>query len=357
MRSERRSTTKIFTILQVIPTQVFQMRLMSGAILIIAIIGFLGFAQVDGENYEDYFGGSSLGEDYLNYAGQLYGASGSSESYSFSSSSSFTYSRYLQYFFTEEDIFSRDRVPVSFVIAGNEPSILDLGWQTVPYSEYASSEMYAGSNELWIEGEMAWSRYAACPIGTWLQLVTTTPGGGAADFYEISPSGIVGITPYSLGTYDRMSFQAAEMGRYALFFVANGQPSNVVIIDVGEELTPDMIAGSAAASTGTPGPAPAIPAPAPRPVTTTGDVVVTLESEGMRGYDVYVDDQYVGTEGQGGDPLDGRYRVNVVGGMWHTIKVWDGEWFYGKPRFYQRNTPVVLKFEPASTVYLYGGMW
>lgn len=43
--------------------------------------------------------------------------------------------------------------------------------------------------------------------------------------------------------------------------------------------------------------------------------------------------------------------------MWHTIKVWDGEWFYGKPRFYQRNTPVVLKFEPATTVYVYGGMW
>lgn len=331
------------------------MKLWSGAILIIAIFVSLGFAQADGGNYEDYFGGSSLGEDYLNYAGQLYGASGSSESYSFSSSSSFTYSRYLQYFFTEEDLFSRDRVPVSFTITGNEPSILDLGWQTVPYSEYASWEMYAASNELWIEGETAWTRYAACPVGIWLQLVTTTPSGGAADFYEISPSGSVRITPYSLGTYDRMSFYAGEMGRYALFFVANGQPSNVVIIDVGEDMTPDMIAGSAAAAT--PLPVATIPAAAPGPVLTTGDVVVTLESDRMRGYDVYVDDQYVGTDGQSGDAPDGKYRVNVVGGMWHTIKVWDGEWFYGKPRFYQRNTPVVLKFEPAATVYLYGGIW
>jgi hypothetical protein len=66
----------------------------------------------------------------------------------------------------------------------------------------------------------------------------------------------------------------------------------------------------------------------------------------MRGYDVYVDDCYFGTEGQGGDTLDGIFKLNVIGGQSHEIKVWDGEWFYGKPRFYERNTPVVLKVEP-----------
>jgi hypothetical protein len=79
---------------------------------------------------------------------------------------------------------------------------------------------------------------------------------------------------------------------------------------------------------------------------TSGDVSVTLVSQNMRGYDVYVDDCYFGTEGQGGDTLDGIFKLNVIGGQSHEIKVWDGEWFYGKPRFYERNTPVVLKVEP-----------
>ncbi|OPX82035.1 MAG: hypothetical protein A4E50_00610 [Methanosaeta sp. PtaB.Bin087] len=331
------------------------MKLWSGAILSIAIMLLcLGLAQAYGENDDDFFG--NLGEDYLNYAGQLYGASGSSEGYS----SSFSYSQYFQYFFSEDEVFSTDHRPVGFTITGNEPSFLYFGWQTVPYSTYASSEMYGGSNELWIEGSEAWTRYAACPVGTWLQLITTTPSGGSAEFYEVSPSGNVGIVPYTLGTYDRMSFYAGEQGRYALFFVSNGLASNVVIVDVGAELTPDMIGGSSATTSApTPAAFPSAPAPAPgpAPVTTSGDVRVTLESQRMRGYDVYVDEQYVGTDGKGGDALDGIYKVNVVGGMWHTIKVWDGEWFYGKPRFYQRNTPVVLKFEPATTVYVYGGMW
>jgi len=46
-----------------------------------------------------------------------------------------------------------------------------------------------------------------------------------------------------------------------------------------------------------------------------------------------------------------------VGNQWHTVKVWDGEWFYGKPKYYERRQTYVLKFEPATTVYAYGGMW
>ena len=333
------------------------MKLRSGAIALLAIFLCLGFTQaVDGSG-EDL----DLEDDYLNYGNELFrGGSGSAETYSFTTSSSFTYYRYLQYFFTDEEFSPTDHGPVGFTITGNEPTILYFGWQTVPYSEYVSSAMYAGSNALWIEGETAWTRYAACPVGTWLQLIITTPAGGSAEFYEVSPASGTTITPYNLGTYDRMSFFAAEQGRYALFFVANNQPSNVVIIDVGEEWTPEMITGpdgtgqGAAPTTTIPD---TTPAPTPTPTPTYGDVSVTLESQNMRGYDVYLDENYVGTDGQGGDALDGVYRINVVGGQWHTVKVWDGEWFYGKPRFFDRNTPVVLQFEPAATAYIYGGMW
>lgn len=325
------------------------MKTRSGAATLLAIFVCLSFAQAARASDDDY-NFESWGEDYLNYGlGSFYGSTDSSIAYSFRTSSGFTYSQYMQYFFTEGDVIPEDRGPVSFSITGNEPSVISFGWQTMPYSEYTSSGTYSGSNALWIEGETSWARYTACPVGTWLQLIMTTPAGGSAEFYEISPSGSARISDYSLGTYDRMSFYAAEQGRYALFFVANQQPSNVVIIDVGAEWTPDMISGTEVSP-------PETTPSMPTPTSTYGDVSVTLESQMMRGYDVYLDDNYIGTDGQGGDALDGVYKLNVVGNQWHTIKVWDGEWFYGKPRFYERRTPVVLQVEPATTMYV-SGAW
>jgi len=317
-----------------------------------AIFICLSFAQaVEGPDEEDYIE-EIWGEDYLNYGlGSFYGGSGSSTTYSFTTSSGVTYSQYVQYYFTEEEVTPPEEGPVGFTITGNEPNVLSFGWQTVPYSEYISSGMYAGSNALWIEGETTWTRYAACPAGTWLQLIAATPAGGTARLYEISPAGSAQVNEYGLGTYNRLSFYAAEQGRYALFFVANNLPSNVVIIDVGAGWTPDAIAGVEV-----PPPESHPQTPKPTPTPTSGDVSVTLESQNMRGYDVYVDESYVGTEGQGGDALDGMYKLKVVGDQWHTIKVWDGEWFYGKPKFYERRGTYVLRFEPATTVYLYGGM-
>lgn len=344
------------------------MKLRSGAILLIAIILCLGFSQAVGSPDEDDNIDESWERDYLNYGlGISRGGTGSSAAYSFSAGSGFTYTQYLQYFFTEDDVIPPERGPATFAIRGNEPSALNFGWQTVPYSEYTASGIFAGSNELWIEGATTWTRYAACPVGTWLQLVTTTPTGGAADFYEVGPSGGARITRYALGGYNRMSFFAGEVGRYVLFFVANNQPSNVVVVDVGPGWTPSGVPGSSIPGLAVPGPfmpGSLIPpsgtvssGPRPSPMPTSGDVAVTLQSENMRGYDVYLNDNYVGTDGQGGDALDGIFKLNVVGGQEHTIRVWDGEWFYGKPRFYQRNTPVILKFEPATTVYVGGGIW
>ncbi|MCP1392382.1 MAG: hypothetical protein WCY97_00965 [Methanothrix sp.] len=325
----------------------------SGAAKLLAIFFCLSFAQAVGSPDEDDYIDESW-ENYLNYGlGSFYDGSSSSTTYSLKTSSGFSYSQYLQYYFTEGEVPPREEGPVSFTITGNEPSVLSFGWQTVPYSEYTSSKIYAGSNSLWIEGETAWASYAACPAGTWLQLITAIPTGGLASFYEISPSGSTKISTYSLGTYNRMSFYAAEQGRYALFFVSNNQPSNVVIIDVGAEWTPDMIPTPTVPPRKT---TPSTPTPAPTPTVTHGDVSVTLESKNMRGYDVYVDDKYVGTEGQGGDALDGIYKLKVVGDQWHTVKVWDGEWFYGKPKYYERRGTYVLKFEPATTLYVYGGM-
>jgi hypothetical protein len=60
------------------------------------------------------------------------------------------------------------------------------------------------------------------------------------------------------------------------------------------------------------------------PIPTPGDAVVIIISQGMRGYQVYLDGRYIGTEGTGGDLSDGRFSFNVLGGRYHYIRVYDG---------------------------------
>ena len=74
-----------------------------------------------------------------------------------------------------------------------------------------------------------------------------------------------------------------------LYFVVNNQPSNVVIVDVFAQAPP----------TTTP-----IASMPPQTPTVNGDTPVTIQSQGMRGYQVFLDGNYIGTEGTGGDPLD-----------------------------------------------------
>jgi len=56
-----------------------------------------------------------------------------------------------------------------------------------------------------------------------------------------------------------------------------------------------------------------------------GDTPVTIQSQGMRGYQVFLDGNYIGTEGTGGDPLDGKFSFSVVGNQNHDIRAYDGQ--------------------------------
>lgn len=49
---------------------------------------------------------------------------------------------------------------------------------------------------------------------------------------------------------------------------------------------------------------------------TFGDTPVTIRSNGMRGYDVYVDGIYIGKETSG----DGSFSFKEVGDMYHDIR-------------------------------------
>jgi hypothetical protein len=61
---------------------------------------------------------------------------------------------------------------------------------------------------------------------------------------------------------------------------------------------------------------------------------VYIDSHEKRGYDVYVDGTYIGTEGTGVDVLDGKYTVNVTGNNKHSIFADDGIYKYGLQDFF-----------------------
>lgn len=82
------------------------------------------------------------------------------------------------------------------------------------------------------------------------------------------------------------------------------------------------------------------------PAPISGDTVATIASQGMRGYQVYLDGKYIGTEGTGVDPLDGRFRFNVVGGRYHDIRVNDRQFNYPKRIFFQQGIPKIIYVEP-----------
>jgi hypothetical protein len=93
---------------------------------------------------------------------------------------------------------------------------------------------------------------------------------------------------------------------------------------------------------------PPIQSPAP----TTGDTPVTIISQGMRGYQVFLDGNYIGIEGTGVDLLDGKFSFNVVGNQNHEVRVYDGQFNYPKTMFFERGVQKIIYVEPGTAVYI-----
>ena len=79
---------------------------------------------------------------------------------------------------------------------------------------------------------------------------------------------------------------------------------------------------------------------------------MTIVSQGMRGYQVFLDGNYIGTEGTGGDALDGRFSFSVVGGRSHDVRVYDGQFNYPKTMFFTRGVQKIIYVEPGTAVYI-----
>ncbi|MFZ3147826.1 MAG: hypothetical protein WA137_02160 [Methanothrix sp.] len=125
--------------------------------------------------------------------------------------------------------------PVPYDITGRTPAgVYYRNGQWLSYATYATSRI-TQSNDLWISGQTNWTKYAAIPLGSSLQLVANVPLGGMGSFFKLVQTNTVS-TDYKAAQfntgYSSMDFIAGQTGRHMLYFVVNNQQSNVVIVDV-----------------------------------------------------------------------------------------------------------------------------
>jgi len=240
--------------------------------------------------------------------------------------------------------------PIKFDIAQRTPTTVYYGvGQALPYSQYVSS-MPSNTNDLWVQGATSWSQYVVSPVGTWLHLVANAPVGGSAGVYEIIQTDTT-ATKYSTYQFNpglnTMNFNADQVGRHLLYFVVNNQPSNVIIVDVFAQTPSTQYQAEALTTT-----IQTVSTLPPQTTSVGGDTPVTIQSQGMRGYQVFVDENYIGTEGSNGDPLDGVFNFKVTGGQNHNIRVYDGQLNYPKSMYFERGVLKIVNVEPGTAVYV-----
>ncbi len=199
-----------------------------------------------------------------------------------------------------------------------EPTTLYFGGsgsqKAVSYSQYQSYAMYTGQNSLWIQGPSSWTQYAAVPQGSSLSLLATTPSEGYGYLYEIYPDGTLDKEGYYFYPYDQIGFYADQVGEHLLMFVINGQPSNVVVIDVVAYQPPQPIYNYAA---------------------------LTVSSSWLRGYSVYVDNNYMATEGTTGE-APGTLSIVVPGDQYHTINIQGSGYSFQDYRYFNAGWAYTL---------------
>jgi hypothetical protein len=261
-----------------------------------------------------------------------------------------TESIYSQYFSMQTGSVPKIHIkaPKKSDIQGKTPNTVYFSYQmqAMPYTQYQTYATYTGGNSLWIQGSTSWSQYAKVPQGSSLSLMATSSSGGNGNLYEINPDGkLYKNAFYFYPGYNQIDFYADSIGQHILLFVIDGQVSNSVVIDVVSYYPPSN-----------PQTVPAYPPnrtlpPATTQSSTYGDTPVTIVSQGMRGYQVFLDGALIGVEGTGGDPLDGRFSFSVVGNQNHDVRVYDGQFNYPKTMYFQKGVQKIVNVEPGTAVY------
>ncbi|HWQ19086.1 MAG TPA: hypothetical protein VN455_04855 [Methanotrichaceae archaeon] len=148
-------------------------------------------------------------------------------------------------------------------------------------------------------------QYTYLPI--WLQVYRTGP----IWLYEWYPDGHLDVNSlgYAYPGWYKKWFLADTPGWHIMQYYCNGWSNYIYIYVYGTGYSPS-------------------PYPGQTPAPYYGTSSVILRSSWFKGYDVYLDGSHIGTEGTGGDPLDGVYRFNAPGNMWHTIVISRGAQSY-----------------------------
>jgi hypothetical protein len=234
--------------------------------------------------------------------------------------------QYAQYYRMDSGASSGQSEGVEqFNIAGQQPTTLLVGGQeqrSIPYNQAQAYATFSGGNALWIQGSTSWTQYAQVPQGSYLSLIATTNSGGNGYLYEIYPNGrLERSSYYFFSPYTRINFYADTIGQHILLFSLNNQVSNAVIVDVTGYV---------------PGP---MPGPTPSP---SGKAKINIVSDSLTGYEVYVDDVYQFTEGQGGIP-DGYSSFTVPGNRNHKITIRKGGYYYSQTRYFASGREYTLR--------------
>lgn len=212
--------------------------------------------------------------------------------------------------------------------------------KAMPFDQYQAYATYAGGNSLWIQGSSSWTQYAKAPKGSALSLIAVSNAGGRGVLYEINPDGKLNELSFSFYPgYNQMDFYADSIGQHILLYVIDGLVSNSIVIDVTGYYQPPY--QQPAVST-LPKDQIQPPESQPSPFDAQGLIV----SQGMRGYQLFVNGIFMGTEGSGGDALDGRFSFGVAGNRNHEIRVYDGQFNYLNTIYFPRGVQKRINVEP-----------
>ena len=192
-------------------------------------------------------------------------------------------------------------IPLSFNLSGNEPSTLRLGSMQINFSDYDASPTLS---ELWVRTGRQWSQYEQTYTGNDVDLIVYIPRGGDADIYLVSyaKSTINHWRFKFLAGYYLLRLRPEDSGRFFLVMALDNQPSNALILDASAPPQETSISPLDVAS---------IP---------VGRAKVTIKSERIKGYDVYLDGVFYSSDISDG-ALDGMTSFTIVANMTHTITV------------------------------------
>ena len=191
--------------------------------------------------------------------------------------------------------------PMAFNISGNEPSTIRLGDSRINYSDYAAARE---TGELWVRDGGVWSRYQQATVGEEVDLIVRMPEYGKADIYLISYANN-SIKHWNMNFqkgYSLLKLTAAQSGRQFVILAAKNVPSNALIIDVSP--VPEAVQNLPVDVT----------AAAP------GRSKVTIVSERIKGYDVYVDGVFYSSDVADG-AMDGIASFILGRDGTHTVTI------------------------------------